>query len=118
MRYNLLIIYLLLQVSSLNLVANSVGQSSDSTKIVFEAYGKKGLKNQNGEVLLAPKYQSLSWEENPNEVEMDVIPYQKNDHWGLFNNNLEEITEAKYHSLTPFDENTLVAAIKGKYSQV
>ncbi|MFT6966304.1 MAG: hypothetical protein ACJAT1_001519 [Marivirga sp.] len=90
---------------------------SDSSNIIFEAYGKKGIKNNLGEILLSAKYESLSWVENPNKVLTTVIPYQKNGHWGLLSRNFEELTEAKYSSLIPFNETSFIASIKGKYSQ-
>jgi hypothetical protein len=90
---------------------------SDSSNIIFEAYGKKGIKNNLGEILLPARYEALSWVENPNKVLTTVIPYQKNGHWGLLSESFEELTEAKYSSLIPFNETSLIASIKGKYSQ-
>ncbi|GAB3330399.1 hypothetical protein GCM10027429_07630 [Marivirga atlantica] len=89
----------------------------DSSLILFESFGKKGIKNSRGEILLPAKFEALSWESNPNSIKLPLIPYKKNGHWGMFSKDFEEITPAKYTRLIPFTNELLVAGIRGKYSQ-
>lgn len=112
-----LFVFLLIQ-QSVNAWIPQTPFPTDSTKIIFEAYGKKGIKDESGEIILPAKYEALTWNSNPNSISINTVtPYKKNGYWGLLNAEFKEITEAKYIALIPFTENLLIAAVKGKYSQ-
>jgi len=117
MRKILLLIFLITSFLEVSAISQKNLSAGDSSLVLFESFGKMGLKNTSGDILLPAKYEALSWESNPNNIHLNIIPYKKNGHWGIFNKDLKEITSAKFTRLIPFNEELLIAGQRGKYSQ-
>lgn len=90
---------------------------SDSTHKVFYENQKKGIKNNNGEVLVPAKYDDFGWSDNKTYTTSSFLGYKKDNLWGLLDDNLNAITPPKYTSLIPLDEEHYIASVLGKYSQ-
>jgi hypothetical protein len=90
----------------------------DSTLEVFSKKGKKGLKNQKGNILLNAKYQAFGWSDGKKRDAVDVIGYQQNDLWGLMSNDFEEISKPRYISIVPFEKDLMIISEKSGYSKV
>ncbi|MGJ3234612.1 WG repeat-containing protein [Marivirga sp.] len=90
----------------------------DSALEVFSKKGKKGVKNQKGNILLDAKYQAFGWSDGKTRDFTDVIGYKQNGVWGLMSNDFEEISKPKYNSLVPFENDLFVVSEKSRYSKV
>lgn len=90
----------------------------DSTLEVFSKKGKKGVKNERGNILLDAKYQAFGWSDGKTRDYDDVIGYKQNGAWGLMSNEFELISKPKYNSIVPFDKDLLVISEKSRYSKV
>ncbi|HET8858875.1 WG repeat-containing protein [Marivirga sp.] len=90
----------------------------DSTLEVFSDKGKKGIRNESGNILLDANYQNFGWSDGKSENLNGYIGYQQNDLWGLMSNNFEVISKPKYNSLIPFGDDLFVVSEKSKYSKV
>jgi len=89
----------------------------DHTYNVVTVNGKKGLKDENGNFVISPKYDDIGWTNGENTPVDGVIGYQKDEKWGLINIRNQKLTLSKYANLQPFQGHTYIAAIKGKFSQ-
>lgn len=116
--HKVLLLFLIFSVSSGLSATGQLLHPSDSNLVIFESLGKKGIKNKKGKVLLAPKYEALSWENNPNQIDLPILPYKKTNYWGILGTNLKEVTEAKYVELIPYTEELLIAATRKANSQM
>ncbi|WMN11910.1 WG repeat-containing protein [Marivirga salinae] len=90
----------------------------DSTLEVFSKKGKKGIRNESGNILLDAKYQAFGWSDGESKSLTGYIGYQQNDLWGLMSNDFEVISKPKYHSLLPFGDDLFIISEKSKYSKV
>jgi len=90
----------------------------DSTWEVFSQKGKKGIRSENGNILLDAKYQAFAWSAGIDKSNGALFGYQQNDLWGLMSLELEEISKPKYNSLLPFGDDFFIISEKSKYSKV
>jgi len=90
----------------------------DSTLEVFSEKGKKGIRNESGNILLDAKYQAFGWSDGKSKNLNGYIGYQQNDLWGLMSNDFEVISKPKYNSLIPFEDDLFIISEKSKYSKV
>lgn len=90
----------------------------DSTLEVFSKKGKKGIRNERGNILLDAKYQAFGWSDGGSNYKNEYIGYQQNDLWGLMSNDFEVVSKPKYNSLVPFGEDLFVISEKSKFSKV
>lgn len=90
----------------------------DSTLQIFSQKGKKGIRNENGNILLDAKYQAFGWSDRKSKNINGYIGYQQNDFWGLMSDDLEVISKPKYNSLVPFGDDLFIVSEKSKYSKV
>lgn len=90
----------------------------DSALEVFSKKGKKGVKNQKGNILLDAKYQAFGWSDGKTRDFTDVIGYKQNGAWGLMSKDFEEISRPKYNSIVPFEKDLFVISEKSRYSKV
>lgn len=90
----------------------------DSTLEVFSKKGKKGVRNESGNVLLDAKYQAFGWSYGESKNINGYIGYQQNNLWGLMSDDFEVISKPKYNSIVPFGDDLFVISEKSKYSKV
>ena len=83
---------------------------------IIEQDQKKGLVDQNGDIVIPIEYQDLGWSKGQQLVMNELLGYKENGLWGLINIKNQKITPATYTALHPFDQNSIIAAKKGRYS--
>ncbi len=82
---------------------------------VIEKNNLKGLSDTDGHVVIPPDYEDLGWSEGKTLVFHDRIGYKENGKWGLLNLHNEKVTEPRFTSLIPADENVLIAGVPDQY---
>ncbi len=90
----------------------------DSTLEVFSEKGKKGIRNESGNILLDAEYQAFGWSDGKTQKLNEYIGYQQNDLWGLMTTDFELISKPKYNSLIPLSDDFFIVSEKSKYSKV
>lgn len=90
----------------------------DSTLEIFSDKGKKGVRNESGNILLSAKYEAFGWSDGESRKISEFIGYKENDLWGLMSREFEKISNAKYNSLIPFEDNLFIVSEKSKFSKV
>ena len=90
----------------------------DSTLEVFSQKGKKGIRNESGNIILDANYQAFGWSEGKASINNEFIGYQQNGLWGLMSIEFEVISKPEYNSLTPFGDDLFIVSEKSKYSKV
>lgn len=75
----------------------------------FEADGKMGLRDAQGNVVIPPAYEALGWSEGPFSVIGRVTGYKTSGRWGIIAVDNRAITEATYTGLIPADGNLILA---------
>ncbi|MDA0193833.1 MAG: WG repeat-containing protein [Bacteroidetes bacterium] len=96
----------------------SSGTASSLTKEyqVFLSQGKKGLRDDNGLVVIPATYDNLGWSDgNENPVD-DVLGYEENDKWGIISTSNSRITDALYEKLYPVKGDMLISSRKSDFS--
>jgi len=66
---------------------------------LFEENGKKGIKNEQGQVVIPPSFEALGWSDGSFSVIGETTGYRLNEHWGLINLKKEFITPADFEEL-------------------
>lgn len=92
-------------------------QAGDTIYNVVTVNGKKGLKDEQGNFVISPKYDDIGWSDGSETPADGVVGYQRSGDWGLISLNDQEITTAKYDHLLPYRNEAIIASIKGKFSQ-
>jgi hypothetical protein len=92
--------------------------SADSTLEVFSKQGKKGVRNENGNILLKAEYEAFGWSDNTSESVNKYIGYKKNGRWGLMSSDLQGISNPKYSSLLPFQDDLFIVSENNPFSKV
>lgn len=83
---------------------------------VFTAGNFQGLKGSDGGVLIPPVYDALGWSDGSKDLVNDVIGYYEDGKWGLINSRNKRITTPKYAVLSSYDEQYVLAALKGQFT--
>ncbi|WP_041649886.1 WG repeat-containing protein [Marivirga tractuosa] len=91
---------------------------NDSSLEIFSKKGKKGIRNESGNIILDAKYQAFGWSDGKPVHNSELIGYQLNGLWGLMSSGFEEISKPKYNSLVPFGDDLFIISEKSKYSKV
>lgn len=76
---------------------------------LYEEEGKKGIKSDDGQVIIPAKYQELGWSHSPFQVQNEIIGYRHNGLWGLINLDNEQLTSAIYTQINPSGSQLFVA---------
>ena len=76
---------------------------------LFEENGKKGIKNEQGQVIIPPSFEALGWSDGSFSVIGDVTGYRLNHQWGLINLKREFITKADFENLVYAGGDCLMA---------
>ncbi|MEO1051234.1 MAG: WG repeat-containing protein [Bacteroidota bacterium] len=94
-------------------LSHSFSKSPENNFYVFEKQGKKGLKNQTGEVVIPPKYDAIGWSDRSFSVINNITGYRTGNVWGLIDTENKIIVSAKYSHLKPAVDRILSASKKG-----
>jgi hypothetical protein len=66
---------------------------------LFEENGKKGIKNDKGQVIIPASFEALGWSDGSFSVIGQTTGYRLKEQWGLINLNKELITQPLYTQL-------------------
>lgn len=91
-------------------------QSAAEVYDLFEENGKIGLRNEQGKVVIPPKYEALGWSDGSISVVNQVTGYRSNGLWGVIDLNDQHITEASFFGLIPGEGDVLVAVKRSALS--
>ena len=83
---------------------------------LFEENGKKGIKNEQGQVIIPPSFEALGWSDGSFSVIGNVTGYRVDHHWGVINLKKEFVTKAEYETLVYAGGDNIIA--RKKLSQV
>ncbi|MFN8890297.1 MAG: WG repeat-containing protein [Cyclobacteriaceae bacterium] len=67
--------------------------------LLFEENGKKGIKNEQGQVVIPASFDALGWSDGSFSVIGQTTGYRLHEQWGLINLNKEFITQPLYTQL-------------------
>jgi hypothetical protein len=67
--------------------------------LLFEENGKKGIKNEQGQVVIPASFDALGWSDGSFSVIGQTTGYRLKEQWGLINLNKEFITQPLYTQL-------------------
>ncbi len=81
-----------------------------NTLEVFEINNRKGLKDQQGKVLIPAKYEDIGWSNGNIDPLSSTIGYKLNGFWGLTSLSDQPITKAVYRDLVPIGNGLLKAS--------
>ena len=90
--------------------------AAQTPNLVFESGNFKGLKNEQGEILIPSVYDDLGWSDGPAELESGLIGYNEGGKWGLINLSNKRITEPRFDKIERFAPDQFRVAIKGKFT--
>ncbi len=79
---------------------------------VFEENGKKGIKNDSGEIILPASFEALGWSDGSFSVIGQVTGYRSKNQWGLLNLKKEFLTKAEYEQLVYTGGDRIIASKK------
>ncbi|WP_339811850.1 WG repeat-containing protein [uncultured Imperialibacter sp.] len=77
---------------------------------VFELNNRKGLKDDQGKILIPAKYEDIGWSNGGVDPLSSTIGYKSNGFWGLSSLNDQQITKAVYRDLSPMSNGFLKAS--------
>ncbi|MBV6646918.1 MAG: WG repeat-containing protein, partial [Cyclobacteriaceae bacterium] len=83
---------------------------------VFHHDDRQGIRNKEGQVLIPPVYDQLGWSTGDFLTINELIGYRENGLWGLINLSNRRISEPIYYHLSPHNDEKILAAIKGRFS--
>ena len=87
----------------------------DPTFRVVAEGDKKGLFDEEGNVVIPIRYDDLGWSQGAAQVFEKVIGYRENSLWGLISVKNKKVCSPLFHYLIPYEDKQLVAAKrKGK----
>ena len=91
------------------LQAPSAGGINEFT--IVEKNNKKGLFDENGNVILPIEFDDLGWSKGmPEVLDNKVIGYREGNLWGLVNLKNKKITPPLYASLEPLEKEYIIAS--------
>ena len=93
---------------SLATVAHS--SNDDPQFTVVEEGNKKGLFDEEGNVIIPIRYDDLGWSQGDGQVYEKVIGYRENNLWGLIGIKNKRICRPLFHHLLPYEDKQLIAA--------
>ena len=78
-------------------------------KVVKEG-NKKGLFDEEGNVIIPIGYDDLGWSEGPAQVYEKVIGYRQDNGWGLIGIKNKKVCQPLFYRLFPYEDKLLIAA--------
>ncbi|MEQ9374740.1 MAG: WG repeat-containing protein [Imperialibacter sp.] len=85
-------------------------KASERVLEVFELNNRKGLKDDQGKILIPAKYEDIGWSNGSVDPLSSTIGYKSNGFWGLSSLNDQQITKAVYRDLSPMSNGFLRAS--------
>ena len=79
---------------------------------LFEENGKKGIKNEQGQVIIPPSFEALGWSDGSFSVIGNVTGYRVGHSWGVINLKKEFVTKAEYETLVYAGGDNIIARKK------
>ncbi|MFM8745028.1 MAG: WG repeat-containing protein, partial [Cytophagales bacterium] len=79
---------------------------------LFEERGKKGIKNQQGQIVIPASFEALGWSDGSFSVIGNVTGYRTQQEWGIINLQKQFVTPAKFEMLVPGGGDNIVATKK------
>jgi hypothetical protein len=79
---------------------------------LFEENGKKGIKNEQGQVIIPPSFEALGWSDGSFSVIGNVTGYRLAHYWGIINLKKEFVTKAEYETLVYAGGDNIIARKK------
>ena len=83
---------------------------------VYEEAGKKGVKDQAGEVVIPASYEAMGWSNGEFSAPSGVTGYMLNGLWGLISLKDKAVTDPLYNTLRPEGSNLLISSMRDKFS--
>lgn len=77
---------------------------------LYEQAGKKGLKNDEGKIIIPAEYQEIGWSHIAFQIHEDVIGFKENGLWGLINLNNQRETEAIFTQINPTSSDHFIVS--------
>lgn len=87
----------------------------DNSYMVVETNDKKGLVNQNGDIIIPAQYDDIGWSRGRLKVINNVIGFKRNNLWGLISTQNKIVREPLFLSLYAVGDY-VVAGKKGAYN--
>lgn len=97
--------------------STSLHPTSLNTYKIFEADGKVGMTDDQGNVLIPAAYDDIGWSKGELSPVSNTIGYRIGSSWGLISLKNERITSAEYSQLYHSGGGVIVAAKKGKITK-
>jgi WG containing repeat len=79
---------------------------------LFEENGKKGIKNDQGQIIIPPTFEALGWSDGSFSVIGNTTGYRLNRQWGIINLKKEFLTKAEFESLVYASGDNIIAQKK------
>lgn len=79
---------------------------------LFEENGKKGIKNELGQVVIPPSFEALGWSDGSFSVIGNITGYRLDQQWGVINLKKEFLTKAQFESLVYAGGDNIIARKK------
>lgn len=83
---------------------------------IFHSGNFKGIKNQQGEVLIPAVYGDLGWSNGVTPIGDEWIGFNENSKWGLMSLANKKRTQARFDKIEPFTSGRFLVAMKGKFA--
>ena len=87
-----------------------LGGLTGSTLEIFELNNRKGLKDDQGNVLIPARYEEIGWSDQSVDPLESTIGYKMNGFWGLTTLKDEQVTKALYRDFYPLKNNLIKAS--------
>lgn len=87
----------------------SFGMVHADPYLIFSDNGKMGIKDDQGNVIIAPSFDALGWSDGSFSVIGNVTGYRMNNHWGILTLKNEFITKADYEALEYAGADNIIA---------
>jgi WG containing repeat len=95
-----------------------IGLAHADPYVIFSDNGKKGIKDERGQVIIPPSFDALGWSDGSFSVIGNVTGYRTNNQWGVINLKNEFITKADYESLVYAGADNIVVRKRINPAQV
>ncbi len=83
---------------------------------VLKKQGREGLIDNLGNEIIPPIYDKIGWSTGEFRVFGELVGYKENGKWGLITLKNKVVQPPAYYKLEIFDQEHLIAAVKGPFS--
>ncbi len=116
-RFPMLKVYVLLLITCLFCHAAFPVTGNDGTQFTVVKEGtKKGLFDDDGNMIIPVIYEDLGWSQGTASVYAKTIGYRENNLWGVINIKNKKITAPLFTHLQPFCDKLLIASKKENHA--